>query len=120
MMDTIYQKSLAAALSFTIALGISVASAQQQAPDSQSRQDAPAQQTAPAQPGPSMGHEMMREGMEHGKMGQQMGRKAMEGEHGRMGPGMKQSGSAPTNDSGATTGANQSTNSNTTPSTGSK
>ena len=113
-MKTIGRRSLAAAFGVAVALGMSVASAQQQAPDTQTP---PAQQTTPAQPGPGMGHEMMREGMEHGKMGQQMGRKAMEGEHGRMGPGMQQGGSAQTKDS-TTTGASSSTNSNATPPTG--
>lgn len=109
------------ALALAVILGVSaVASAQQQAPGAQTEQNAPTQQTTPAQPGPGTGHEMMQKGMKHGETGQQMGRKGMEGEHDRMGPGMKKSGSAPTNDSTATTGTNPPTNSNTTPSTGSK
>lgn len=117
-MNTIGQRSLAAAFALTITFGFpAVASAQQQTPDTPAQQNAPAQQTTPTQPGPGMGRDMMREGMEHGKMGQQMGRKEMEGEHGRMGTGMQQGGSAQPNDSATTTSANPSTG---TPSTGSK
>ncbi|ACE99628.1 hypothetical protein IP86_17320 [Rhodopseudomonas sp. AAP120] len=109
-MKTIGQRSLMTALSLMLAFGVSgAASAQQQAPVTQAQQNAPPQQAAPAQPGPGMGQKMMKDGMEH----EQMGRKGMEGEHGRMGSGMQQGQSK---DSAPTTGANPST----APSTGSK
>jgi uncharacterized protein involved in copper resistance len=112
-MNTIGQRSLAAAFVLALAVGMpAMASAQQHAPDAHA-QNTPAQQTAPAQPGQGMGHG---DGMDHSKMGQ----RGMEREHGRMGSGMKQGGSAPTSDSTATTGANPPTNSHTAPSTGSK
>jgi len=116
-MNMICRRGIAAAFSFAIGFGVpAAASAQQQAPDAQVQQNAPAQQATPAKPGPGMGQRMMQDGMEHGKMG----RKGMEGDHGRMGPGMNQGSSAPSTDSTATTGTSPSTNSNTTPSTGSK
>lgn len=118
-MKTIGQRSLAAAFGLAIALNLSaVASAQQQTPDTQ--RDAPAQQTTPAQPAPGMGHGMMRDGMEHGKMGKQMDRKGMDGEHGKMGGGMHQGRSDSMKDAPATTGASPSTNSNTAPPTNTK
>ncbi len=114
-MKTIGQRSLAAAFGLAIALNLSaLASAQQQTPDTQ--KDAPAQQTTPAQPAPGMGHGMMRDGMEHGKMG----RKGMDGEHGKMGGRMHQGGSDSKKDAPATTGASPSTNSTIVPPTGSK
>jgi uncharacterized protein involved in copper resistance len=113
-MKTIGQRSLAAAFGLAIALNLSaLASAQQQTPDTQ--KDAPAQQTTPAQPAPGMGPGMMRDGMEHGKMG----RKGMDGEHGKMGGRMHQGGSD-SKDAPSTTGASPSTNSTTAPPTGSK
>jgi hypothetical protein len=113
-MKYIGQGRLAAAVALAAILGMSgVASAQQQTPDNQNQQNAP-QQNPSTQPRSGMGHEMMRDGM--GKMGDQMHRKGMEGDHGRMGSGMKQDGSAPSRDSTATTGANPSA----APSTGSK
>lgn len=115
IMNTICRRGIAAAFSFAIGFGVpAAASAQQQAPDAQVQQNAPAQQATPAKPGPGMG--MMRDGMDHGKMG----RKGMEGDHGRMGAGMNQGSPSPSTDSTTTTGAGPSTNSNTTPSTGSK
>lgn len=103
-MKIIGQRSLAAAFALATMLGASsVAYAQQQAPDTQN------QQNAPAQPGASMGRETMKEGMDHGRMGQPMGRKGMEGEHGHMGSGMKQGGSGQPHTAGATTGSNPST-----------
>lgn len=96
-MNTIRQKCFAAALGFAVALGISgAASAQQPAPDTQTQQSAPAQQATPTQPGPGMGQHMMREGTEHGKMGQKMDKEMMK-EHGRMAPGT-------TSDSNSATG----------------
>lgn len=99
-MRTINQWSLAAALGLVVGLSAG-ASAQQQTPDP--HKNAPAQQTAPAQPAPGMGHGMMREG-EHGKMGGQM----------------HQGGSGMSKDSSSTMGASPSTNSHSTPPTGSK
>ncbi len=114
-MKTIGQSSFAAAFGLAIALSLSsMASAQQQTPDTQ--KDAPAQQTTPAQPGAGMGPGMMRDGMEHGKMG----RKGMDGEHDKMGGRMHKGGSDSKQDAPATTGASPSTNSNTTPPTGNK
>lgn len=116
-MKTIGQKSLAAVFSLAIALGVpAAASAQQQTPDTQVQKDAPAQQTAPAQPAPGMGHGMMRDGMDHSKMG----RKGMEGEQDKMGGRMHRGGSDSKQDGSATTGASPSTNSNTAPPSGSK
>lgn len=116
-MTTIGQKSLAAGFCLAIALGVpAVATAQQQAPHTQVQKDAPAQQTAPAQPAPGMGHGMIRDGMDHSKMG----RKGMEGDHGKMGGRMHQGESDSTKDAPATTGTSPSTNSNTAPPTGSK
>ncbi len=54
---------------------------------------APAPQATPAQPGPGMGQQMMQQGMEHGKAGQNMGKQMEEkghqqgGEHAPMGSG---------------------------------
>lgn len=107
-MKIIGRGSLAPAFALAAILGASTVASAQQSPANQHQQNAPTQQTTPAQPGPGMGHEMMRDGMEHGKMGQQTGRKGMEGEH-RMGSGMKQGGSAPSSDSTVTTGTNPST-----------
>lgn len=116
-MKTIGQKSLAAVFSLAIALGVpAAASAQQQSPDTQVQKDAPAQQTAPAQPAPGMGHGMMRDGMDHSKMG----RKGMEGEQDKMGGRMHRGESDSKQDGSATTGASPSTNSNTAPPSGSK
>jgi hypothetical protein len=107
--NTIGRTRPAAALTLAAALSVSAAAAQQ-AQDPPTQQNAPAQRTQPAQRRDEMGHGMMRDGMDRGMMGQQMGRKDMEkgvdGEHGRMGPGMKQGGLPPTNDSTATTGTN--------------
>ena len=113
-MKTIGQRSLAAAFGLAVAISLSaLASAQQQTPDTQKNE--PAQQTTPSQPAPGMGHGMMKDGMEHDKMG----RKGMDGEHGKMGGRMHQGGSD-SKDAPATTGASPSTNSNTAPPTGSK
>lgn len=114
-MNAICRRGIAAAFSFAIGFGVPAgASAQQQAPGTPVQQSAPAQQATPPKPGSGMG--MMRDGMEHGKMGG----KGMEGDHRRMGPGMNQGSSAPSTDAPATTVTSPSTNSNTTPSTGSK
>lgn len=113
-MKSIGRGRLAVAFALAAILSVSaVASAQQQAPDNQNQKNAP-QQNPSTQPRSGMGHEMMRDGM--GKMGDQMHRKGMEGDHGRKGSGMQQGGSAPSSDSTATTGANPSA----APSTGSK
>lgn len=114
-MKTIGQRSFAAAFGLAITLNLSaLASAQQQSPDTQT--NAPAQQTTPAQPKPGMGHGMMRDGTEQGKMG----RKGMDGEHGKMGGRMHRDGSDSKKDAPATTGASPSTNSITAPPTGTK
>jgi uncharacterized protein involved in copper resistance len=114
-MKTIGQRSLAAAFGLAVALSLSaVATAQQQTQDTQ--KDAPAQQTTPAQPGTGKGHGMMRDGMDHSKMG----RKGMEGDHDKMGGRMHRGGSDSKQDSPATTGASPSTNSSTAPQSGSK
>jgi uncharacterized protein involved in copper resistance len=114
-MKTIGQRSFAAAFGLAIALSLSaVASAQQQTPGTQ--KDAPAQQTTPTQPDSGTGHGMMRDGMDHGKMG----RKGMDGDHDKMGGRMHQGGSDSKKDAPATTGASPSTNSNTAAPTGTK
>lgn len=109
-MRIIDRRRLSSVFALAAILAASTAASAQQPSDSQQK----SQQTTPAQPGAGMGHEMMRDGMQHGKMGQQPGQKGME--HGRMGSGMKQDGPAPSSDSGATTG----TGSATPPSSGSK
>ena len=108
-MNMIGQKSLLVAFALALALSYSAAASAQHAPDAHAQQNAPAQQTMPAQQGQGMGHDAM----DHGKMGA----KGMDGEHGRMGSGMKQGGAS---DTTATKGANPPANSNAAPPSGSK